>query len=112
MGIFNFFKKKTTSKQAGLADSLTNLYVAKQAREKIRQGFDESVSNAVGNGLADPLFKGLQAKAAIAKFYQTMKNDKSLEQGLKNYGINYQDILYEECQLAIRKYLNKDLYKL
>lgn len=49
---------------------------------------------------------------SIANFYQTMKNDKSLEQGLKTYGINYQDILYEECQSALRKYLNKDLYKL
>ena len=112
MSIFNFFKKKTTQKQAGLADSLTNLYVAKQAREKIKQGFDESVSNAVANGPTVPLFKGLQAKAAIVNFYQTMKNDKSLEQGLKTYGINYQNILYEECQSALRKYLNKDLYKL
>lgn len=111
MGLFDFFKKKNVQKQTELVDSLTNLYVEKQARGKIRQGFDESVSNAV-NELSDPLFKGLQAKAAIVNFYQTMKLDYSLQQGLKKYGIDYQKMLEEECLNALKKYLKGDLYKL
>ena len=83
-----------------------------EIRKKTRMGFDGVVADSLSEGNSNPLIDGLKVKAAIANFYQSMKQEKTMESMLKARGIDYQKILEEECLKAMEKYLKGDLYKL
>ncbi|WP_298045626.1 hypothetical protein [Bacteroides sp.] len=75
-------------------------------RSKIRQGFEDSVMDVIREGAADSPMGGLIVKTAIANFYQRMKSSELRDICLKT-GVNFQDILDEEYQNALRKYLEE-----
>ena len=75
-------------------------------KEKIRQGFDDSVMEVSREGAAESPMGGLIVKTAIANFYQRMKSSELANICLET-GVNFQDILDEECQNALHKYLEE-----
>ena len=93
MGIFDLFKRKSDGEKLRL---------------KIRTGFDECVKDVLKEHrdvLNDPLFGGLMVEAAIASFYQSIKEDSVLWLIADQIGIDYDQIVDEERDRAIRKYL-------
>lgn len=75
-------------------------------RSKIRQGFEDSVMDVIREGAADSPMGGLIVKTAIANFYQRMKSSELRDICLETR-VNFQDILDEECQNALHKYLEE-----
>lgn len=75
-------------------------------RSKIRQGFEDSVMDVIREGAADSPMGGLIVKTAIANFYQRMKSSELRDICLETR-VNFQDILDEEYQNALRKYLEE-----
>lgn len=75
-------------------------------REKIRQGFDESVMEVIREGAAESPMGGLIVKTAIANFYQRIKSSE-LNSICQETGVNFQNILDEEYQKALHKYLEE-----
>lgn len=78
----------------------------KALRDKIRQGFDDSVMEVIRDGAAESPIGGLIVKTAIANFYQRMKSCE-LSNICPETGVSFLDILNEECQNALHKYLEE-----
>ena len=75
-------------------------------RQKIRDGFDDSVKDALREtGLNDPLFGGLIVESAIGSFYQSMKDEPILKLISDKLGLDYDSLLEEELKRALNKYL-------
>lgn len=75
-------------------------------RSKIASSFDDAVRDAIRDlGSKDPLFGGLMVQAAIGHLYQALKNSSELETLCDLKGLNYQSILEDECNKALKKYL-------
>lgn len=89
--MFNFFKKKTPE----------DVF-----RESVRKGFDKAVKDVIPTLMNDPMMDGLMVQAAIANFYQSMKNSSEIQViGLTAKGWIPEKILEEECNHALKKYL-------
>lgn len=94
MALWNFFKKEKSKED--------------KFREQIRSGFDESVKNAVNGNrdlINDPLFGGMLVQGAIGNYYQSMKSDSMLWLLANQIGLDYDKILEDECNRALKKYL-------
>lgn len=77
-------------------------------RQKIRIGFDQIVKKATSQiQYDDAVIIGLSIKLAIAKFYQHMKDNSTCLSFCAQFGINYQNVLREECNYALQKYLEE-----
>ncbi len=75
-------------------------------RKKLESSFDESVRDAIRElGSNDPLFGGLMVQAAIGHLYQALKSSRELESVCDLNGLDYQSILEDECNKALKKYL-------
>lgn len=96
MGVFDLFRRLL-----GKSDD-------EKFRLKIRTGFDECVKDVLKDNrdmLNDPLFGGLMVETAIASFYQSIKGDSTLWLIANQTGIDFDQIVDEERDRAIRKYL-------
>lgn len=89
-----------------LMDLLKKQSREKALRDKIRQGFDDSVMEVFRDGVAESPMGGLIVKTAIANFYQRMKSSELCDI-CQETEVNFLDILDEECQNALHKYLEE-----
>ena len=92
----------------GLLDSFRKKRDEVNIRLKIRAGFDESIKDVLKmnkNILNDPLFGGLMIETAIASFYQSIKGNSTLWLIAEQIGLDFDQIVDEERDRAIRKYL-------
>lgn len=77
-------------------------------RHHVRACFDESVNNAIKRDkdlIKEPLFGGMMVQAAIGSMYQTLKNDPRLILYANKANFNPVDVIEEECQRALDRYL-------
>ena len=89
--MFSFFKKKKPE------DAF---------RDSVRKGFDDSVKEVIPSLMNNPMTDGLMVEAAIANFYQAMKNSAEIQIiGLSAKDWIPEEILEEECNRALKKYL-------
>lgn len=92
MGLFGLFKSKK-----------------EKFRDKVRSCFDESVKKVIrkyGNIKKDPLFGGMMVQAAIGSVYQTLKSDPKLYLLGIMSDFDPLEIIDEERERALNKYLN------
>lgn len=73
-------------------------------REKIRSGFDDSVKDAIKDSDINDPFLGMFVQAAIGSFYQSMKDEQTLKLVSDKLGVDFDSVLEEECQRALKKY--------
>lgn len=91
MGLFGLFKSKK-----------------EKFRTHVRACFDESVKDVIiehGDTINDPMIGGMMVQAAIGSIYQTLKNDPKLSIFANMSNFNPYEIIEEECQRALNKYL-------
>ncbi len=91
MGLFGLFKSKE-----------------EKFRTLVRDCFDESVKNVIKehrDTIKNPLFGGMMVQAAIGSVYQSLKNDPKLSLFANMSNFNPYEIIEEECQRALEKYL-------
>ena len=89
--MFNFFKKKTPDEVF---------------RKSVRKGFEKAVKDALPSLKNSPLFDGLMVETAILGFFKSMMNSPEIQ--LMNFrakGWSPEKILKEECEYALKKYL-------
>ncbi|MBR1713146.1 MAG: hypothetical protein IJ722_07060 [Alloprevotella sp.] len=97
-----YAKSKNVIKQFSVDDATTHntSNIEKKIRTKLRNAFHELIEDTqkeeAYNKMEMP-FKYLTLKAAIANFYQQMKNDKSLAAMANLYRIDHNTLLDEEC---------------
>lgn len=91
MGIFDFFKQE---------DEATKI------RKKVRRMFDNVVKDTVqGCDIKEPMILGVLVQSAIAELYKNLKEERNAENICRRLGVNYQQIVEEECKNALSKYL-------
>ena len=93
MGLFDLFRGKSNNEKF---------------RIKIRKGFDECVKDTLKGSrdlMNDPLFGGLMVEAAIVSFYKSIKEDGALWLIAHQMGVDFYQIIDEERDRAICKYL-------
>lgn len=91
MGLFGLFKSKE-----------------EKFRTHVRDCFDESVKDVIKehrDTIKDPFFGGMMVQAAIGSVYQSLKNDPKLSLFANMSNFNPYEIIEEECQRALKKYL-------
>lgn len=76
-----------------------------QIRSKIREGFDKIVRDALRDAGGDPVMGGMMVHTAIYSFYNSMKDNYGLKIAVGQEGVNYDRIVDEERDRALRKYL-------
>lgn len=74
-------------------------------KERLRQEFEEVAQDAIRKGSGDLMLDAMLLKASIGSFYQSMKSSQELEVACMKDGIDYQDLLEEECINVLNKYL-------
>lgn len=90
MGIFDFLFETKESK----------------LRKQIRKSFNDSVKNACRKAdIKDPLFRDLMIRSAIANLYDALKKESTLYVIASAQGLDFDEILEDECKRAMNKYL-------
>ena len=107
-----FIYKGRTWEQGGEKDCIMgffDLFGSKskedQFRSKIREGFDKIVRDALRDAGGDPVVGGMLVHTAIYSFYNTMNDNYGLRIAVGQEGVNYDRLLDEERDRALRKYL-------
>lgn len=90
MGLFDVFRTN---------DSETKL------RRRLEAEFENCVQTALNKRIGEPMLDAMLVQAAVGSFYQSMKDAKELETFCIMEGLDYQEILSEECTKVLNKYL-------
>lgn len=90
MGIFDFLFETKESK----------------LKKQIRISFNDSVSKVCMEANSkDPLFRDLMIRTAIANLYDAFKKESTLYVIASAQGLDFDEILDDECKRAMNKYL-------
>lgn len=74
-------------------------------RKMFSDTFDDAVRDVADDAMKDPFLGGMMVQAAIGTTYDSLKNNDQLEGIGMMMGLDIQEILEDECQKAMKRFL-------
>ena len=77
----------------------------KTLRQKLNEEFESCVNEAKGQSTGQVIFDDLIIKAYVGTLYQSLKEQHPFALMYEMLGVNYDEILDEECNKILNKYI-------
>jgi len=77
----------------------------KTLRQKLNEEFENCVKEAKEQSTGQAIFDDLIIKAYVGNLYQSLKEQHSFALMYEMLGVNYDEILEEECNKVLNKYI-------